>query len=309
MIRSDGDSWDIVTSVGATALGVAAMRAVETLKRNALIRDEYARHFVAATRVEAPFFSEIVEDGALRQDAEVDLFASYIGMRSRYFDDYLIAAGQSGIVQVVVLAAGLDARSHRLRWPAGTLVYELDLPKVLQFKRRVFQECGAAGSPLVRSAPVDLRADWPKVLRDAGFDPTQPTAWLAEGLIPYLPRSGRELLFARVADLSSRGSQIAGEDFAAGESSTTSVVDAMSQNGPLRKMLNVAAGRGERPSGLWFGGDRMDPARWFVGHGWQVADTTTRELFVRYGQTLHSTQSKLADALSEIPFFTAVLTA
>ena len=127
--------------------------------------------------------------------------AGYAASRTKWFDEFFIAAGAGGIDQAVILAAGLDARAWRLPWNAGSVVYEIDQPKVLAFKTETLHSRGAdpvdhATSPV----PVDLRHDWPKALREAGFDPSEPTAWAAEGLLPYLPADGQDLLFERIAE-------------------------------------------------------------------------------------------------------------
>ena len=46
-LRSHDDTWDIATSVGSTAVMVAAARAVETNRPDALIRDPYAKLLVS----------------------------------------------------------------------------------------------------------------------------------------------------------------------------------------------------------------------------------------------------------------------
>jgi len=119
----------------------------------------------------------------------------YQAVRTHYFDGYFDAAVRTGIRHVVILAAGLDSRAYRLNWPAGTTVFEIDQPKVLSYKTSTLDAHGAA--PKARRVPVaaDLRDDWPAALIAAGFDATQPTAWLAEGLLPYLPGDAQDRLF------------------------------------------------------------------------------------------------------------------
>jgi len=63
----------------------------------------------------------------------------------------------------VILAAGLDARSWRLPWPDqpdGTTVYELDQPRVLEFKLSTLTEHGAQPACNRVAVAVDLRHDW-----------------------------------------------------------------------------------------------------------------------------------------------------
>ena len=58
----------------------------------------------------------------------------YAASRTKWFDEFFIAAGANGIDQAVILAAGLDARGWRLPWVDDTVLYEIDQPKVLEFK-------------------------------------------------------------------------------------------------------------------------------------------------------------------------------
>src|SRR6201999_233894 len=217
MARTDNDSWEITESVGATALGVAGARAIETESDNPLISDPFARVFLNAAGdgmwnmfglSELP--PEVVEaepDVALRMQARVDYMAS----RTAFFDGFFLDAANTGVRQVVILAAGLDSRAWRLPWPDGTTVYELDQPKVLEFKASTLAEHGAKPTCNLVSVPVDLRHDWPAALRQAGFDPSAPSVWSAEGLMPYLPAAAQELLFERVQGLTAIGSRVAVE--------------------------------------------------------------------------------------------------
>src|ERR1700749_4952446 len=192
--RTDNDPWEITESVGATALGVAAARAAETEKENPLISDPFARVFLDAAGdgvwnwysggQELP--AELVEfepDLPLQMKSMVDYMAS----RTAFFDGFFLDAARAGISQVVILAAGLDSRSWRLPWPDGITVYELDQPKVLDFKLSTLTEHGSAPACNRIAVPVDLRHDWPAALQQAGFDASAPSAWSAEGLMPYLP--------------------------------------------------------------------------------------------------------------------------
>jgi methyltransferase (TIGR00027 family) len=62
-----------------------------------------------------------------------------------------------------------------------------------------------------REVAIDLRQDWPAALRAAGFDPTQRTAWLAEGLLMYLPAEAQDRLFTLIGELSPAGSRVSAE--------------------------------------------------------------------------------------------------
>jgi methyltransferase (TIGR00027 family) len=216
-LRSHDDTWDIATSVGTTAVMVAAARAAETDKPDPLIRDPYAKLLVskAGTGV-----WENMLDGSLLDKVEsIDPEAaavfqhmrSYQAVRTHFFDAHFAGAVAAGIRQVVILASGLDSRAYRLDWPAGTTVYEIDQPKVLAYKSATLAANGATPSADRHEVPIDLRQDWPAALIAAGFDPKAPTAWLAEGLLMYLPADAQDRLFAQITELSAPGSRIAAE--------------------------------------------------------------------------------------------------
>ncbi|MFF4409911.1 SAM-dependent methyltransferase [Streptomyces sp. NPDC001404] len=210
---STDQQWDIVSGIGITALAVAAARAVETSRPDALIQDPYAVRFVEEARPPVPMPTTAAEaeaDGARRYWPDT---STYIAVRTRAFDDFFQEAVAAGVTQAVVLAAGLDARAFRLPWPAGTVVYEIDQPLVLDFKLRVLREQGVAASCEHRPVAVDLRNDWATALEAAGFDRSRPTAWLAEGLLPYLPPEAEEELFQEIHRLSTPGSRFAVETF------------------------------------------------------------------------------------------------
>ena len=188
MARTDGDSWDLLNSVGATATAVAAQRAVATNRADPLISDPLAEPLLEA--LGADYYRQFAR-GELAGDAgdlgELRAMVDSIAVRTRYFDDFFLDAMNAGVRQAVILASGLDTRAYRLPWVAGSTVFEVDQPEVIEFKTATLSRLGVR--PPVRHRPlaVDLRNDWPAALRAAGFDPGAPAAWIAEGLLIYLP--------------------------------------------------------------------------------------------------------------------------
>ena len=216
-MRTDDDAWDITTSVGSTAVLVAAARAAETDSPNPLIRDPYARLLVegeGSTRWE-PILDGSLTDRLAAIDPEAaaifTYMQSYQAVRTHFFDSFFAESAAAGIRQFVILASGLDSRAYRLDWPAGCDVYEIDQPKVLQYEARVLAAHGVRPSVRSHEVPVDLRQDWPSVLKQRGFDPSEPTAWLAEGLLMYLPASAQNRLLALITASSAPGSRVAVE--------------------------------------------------------------------------------------------------
>lgn len=214
MTRTNRDSWDLASSVGATATMVAAARAAASRRPHPVINDPFAEPLVRAvgldlfTKVAAGEldFADIDDDAGFPR--MVDTFAA----RARFYDDYFAVAGGTGLRQVVIVASGLDARPYRLSWPAGTILYEIDQPEVIEFKTTTLAELGAVSVARHRPIGIDLRDDWPAALQRAGFDAAQPTAWLAEGvLIGFLPPEAEVRLLDHVTALSAVGSKFAGD--------------------------------------------------------------------------------------------------
>jgi methyltransferase (TIGR00027 family) len=217
-LRTHDDTWDIKTSVGSTAVMVAAARAVETERPDALIRDPYAKLLVEGANAGVLWEAMLDPDvtakiEALDEDSAAHLhhMRGYQAVRTHFFDTYFADAVAAGIRQIVILASGLDSRAYRLDWPAGTTVYEIDQPQVLDYKSSTLVENGVTPTADRREVAIDLRQDWPAALRAAGFDPTQRTAWLAEGLLMYLPAEAQDRLFTLVGELSPAGSRVSAE--------------------------------------------------------------------------------------------------
>ena len=209
-IRTESDSWDLATSVGATATMVAAQRALAS--DAGLIDDPFAAALVRAVGIDV--YARLVNgEIPVNDNTEFDpaRMARGMAVRTRFYDRFFVDATRSGIRQAVIVAAGLDARAYRLPWPHGTVVYEVDMPDVIDFKTSTLSKLGAEPTAERRTVAVDLRDDWPAALRAAGFDPQAPSAWSAEGLVVYLPPEAQDALFDNVTALSAPGSQLASE--------------------------------------------------------------------------------------------------
>jgi methyltransferase (TIGR00027 family) len=277
-LRTAGDSWAITELVGATALGVAAARAVESAGRNPLIRDDFAQTLVSSAgpawaRLADPELAWLDDDPHGQRAHRLGI--DYQAVRTHFFDEYFENAVSAGIRQVVILAAGLDSRAYRLDWAAGTAVYEIDQPKVLGYKTGILESHGAVPTARRRPVPVDLRDDWPAALAAAGFDRTQPTAWLAEGLLPYLPSDAQDRLFEMFTSLSAPGSQVAIEAF--GMNSRSNSQRWLRMRERLGLDVNVQALTYHEP-------DRSDAAQWLTDHGWQVNAVNNRDEMARLGR-------------------------
>jgi methyltransferase (TIGR00027 family) len=282
MARTHDDSWDITESVGTTALGVAMARAAESDCDCPLFIDRYAQLFVDAAMERGWDPSMMAE--------RLPFIGGYTAVRTKWLDEYFIAAGANGIEQAVILAAGLDARAWRLPWVEGSVVYEIDQPQVLAFKADTLATTGARPATRYQPVPIDLRADWPTALREAGFDPSTPTAWSAEGLLLFLPAAGQDLLFERIVTLSAPGSRIA--------------VDAPSRS--FFDPENLERRRQALPdaSDLWFIEDRTDLTQWLTERGWAVTAIEALQLMERYDRP---PEGELADLAPRSAFIEARL--
>jgi methyltransferase (TIGR00027 family) len=209
-IRSESDSWDLATSVGATATMVAANRALAT--QAGLIDDPYAAPLVLAVGIDV--YTRLVNGEIPVTDYsgfDPARMARGMAVRTRFYDDFFVDATRGGIRQAVIVAAGLDARAYRLPWSEGTVVYEVDMPDVIEFKTSTLSKLGAEPTAERRTVAVDLRDAWPAALQAAGFDPQAPSAWSAEGLVVYLPPEAQDALFGNITALSASKSQLASE--------------------------------------------------------------------------------------------------
>ncbi|MFD5943062.1 MULTISPECIES: class I SAM-dependent methyltransferase [Streptomyces] len=209
--RNDG-AEGVAGGVGATALLVAAARAIETHRPDSLAQDVFAEHFVLGAPASKgwPVRLREVPDGD--RNPLWGRFARYFGLRTRVLDDFLLRSVHAGNArQVVLLGAGLDSRAYRLAWPSGCVVFEIDRAEVLAFKHQVLDSLSAAPRATRVPVPTDLRADWAGALPAAGFDPAAPSVWLVEGLLFYLPPAAETYLIDTVDRLSTEGSALAFE--------------------------------------------------------------------------------------------------
>jgi methyltransferase (TIGR00027 family) len=282
--RTDSDSWDLASSVGATATMVAAARALASRDDEPLIIDPFAADLVRAVGVD--FFTRLVDGDIPLSALEGDgprLMADVIAVRTKFFDDFFVDAGTAGIRQVVILASGLDSRPYRLPWAAGTTVFEIDQPQVIAFKTTTMTSIGATPAAEHRAVSIDLRDDWPSALRRNGFDDSQPTAWSAEGLLVYLPPEAQDRLFDNITALSAPDSQLATEyhpDAGAAVAERTKAMGAQLQQHGFDVDL----------SQLFYAGERNAVADYLTGHGWQVSTRTRPEVFAGYGRVFPATE-------------------
>ena len=278
MARTDNDTWDLASSVGATATAVAASRALASKGPDPLINDPFAEGLVRAvgldvyTRMVNGEFTFTDDDPMFNQRR----MAEGMAVRTRYFDDFFTAATDGGLCQAVILASGLDTRAYRLAWPAGTVVFEVDQPQVIDFKTKTLADLGATPTADRRAVGIDLRDDWPTALRDSGFDISQPTAWIAEGLLVYLPPDAQDRLFDNITDLSAPGSRLATEHVPDMKVFSDERAQALAER-------QRQAGFDLDLSALIYHGERSHLIDYLAANDWQVTERTMPEMYAANG--------------------------
>jgi len=295
-MRSDNDTWDITTSVGQTALFVAASRALEANKPAPLVVDPYAEMFCRAVGGE---WADVLDGNAPENKLASEFgehFVDYQAARTRFFDTYFYEAADAGVRQIVIPAAGLDSRAYRLAWPSGTVVYELDQPQVLEFKRDVLCRSGESPTAERREIAVDLRDDWQGALLDSGFDATAPSAWLAEGLLVYLPAAAQQQLFSGIDGMSVSGSRVAVEEAS-----------------PMGETELEAARADERESGnegqffsLIYNEQHAPAVEWFGNRGWRSEAVRLTDYLREIGRPVPAPESEAGPMFADIGLVSAV---
>ena len=299
--RFDGDSWGLASSVGATATAVAARRALASKGPNPLIDDPFAEPLVNAVGVDA-FIQmmngkiEVAEDDPAFTPQRL---SEGMAVRTRFFDSFFLNAAEAGVRQAVILASGLDTRAYRLAWPAGTVLYEIDQPQVIEFKTRTLADLGAAPTVDRRAVGIDLRDDWVAALRGSGFDSTQPTAWTAEGLLGYLPPDAQDRLFDNITALSAPGSRI-------GTGYVPDIRDRAEKRGRELSERWRRMGLNLNWSDLVYAGERNDVVAYLTDRGWQTTVRTTPEMYTHNGFEFPTEPSLVA--FGDIRYVSATLT-
>ena len=280
MARTDNDTWDLASSVGATATMVAAARTMASRSPEPLIDDPFAEPLVRAVGID--FFTKVLDgDISLAQSDDPQFDPSRVidllAVRTKFFDEFFEhATATAGIRQAVILASGLDSRAYRLPWPEGTVVFEIDQQAVIDFKTGTLSALGAKPAAEHRPVAVDLRDDWPAALRANGFDDTQPAAWSAEGLLAYLPPDAQDRLFDEITALSAADSRLATEYHPQGSAFLAERNKLMARQWNDHELdLDL--------SKLMYHGERNPATDYLPARGWALTTQTRAELFAAYG--------------------------
>ena len=243
--------------VATTGLLVAALRAEESKQPKPLFDDPFA----------ASLAGDAGRAALVSYRAAVGSSIPIIEVRTRFFDEALSRAATDGIRQVVIVAAGMDARAYRLAGLAGCHVFELDQAEVLEYKQSVLRDIQPQANR--RAVPADLSRDFSGALKAAGFQSSAPSVWLVEGLLQYLDESAVLALFEQVSALSAPGSRLLYDVVG------RSLLEAPLLTHTLRMMHELGA--------PWlYGSD--DPAQLASKHGWSVVVTDPAEIGNQWGR-------------------------
>jgi len=246
------------------------MRARESVRDDPLFDDPYAAAFVAAAPpvfADGPTTDEDPELAGLEA-----AFEAAVSVRTRFYDEYLLAAARSGFRQVVLLGAGLDTRAFRLSWPPATQLFELDVPEVLAFKERVLAQAGAEPGCRRTIIATDLREEWQDALQTGGFRSNALTAWVAEGVLPYLSNDDTHRLLLNITQLSSSGTTLALDQPSIPDDSLLARAQAMPA------MENIAS--------MWQGGLAGTAIGWLRERGWAVEAIDSASLAAQYARNI-----------------------
>jgi methyltransferase (TIGR00027 family) len=284
MRREDNDSWDLLTGVGTTATGIAAARALASKGADSLISDPFARPLVEALGVD--YYLKMADgelEGEETDSFDLSVMADGIAVRTQFFDEFFLNATGTGLRQAVILASGLDTRAYRMQWPAGTTVFELDQPEVIDFKSRTLADMKATPTARLHSIGIDLRLDWPSALLTHGFDTSRPTAWIAEGLHGYLPAEAQDRFLDTITDLSATASRIA-IDWHPDLNITSNDRSREVSRSERQRSNGVDI---KDPSDMIYLGPRNNIGDYLRAQGWQIQTHTAEQRFAANNMTFH----------------------
>jgi methyltransferase (TIGR00027 family) len=252
-----------MSGVGLTSRWVAANRALETESPEPLYRDPFARELAGDAGFDVLYSMRSVMGSFTGPDP-------FLTVRTKFLDEALLSAvRESSLDQVVILAAGMDARAFRLAWPAGVTLFEVDRDDVFDHKEAVltrFQARPACDRRVVRK---DLALPWRAALVAAGFNPSRPAAFLAEGLLYYLDEVSVTALFETLRGLAAPSSWLA--------------LDAMSPEVLTSPYMADYLKRLEALGCPWKFG-MANPEAFMASQGWQASYVSPGEPEAHYGR-------------------------
>ncbi|GID29916.1 SAM-dependent methyltransferase [Paractinoplanes brasiliensis] len=289
---TDGREQLLKPGIGAKSLDGTFARALESQRADALIDDFLAAVFLRRGVTEGVLEPSVLdEDGrpldpGSRNTSAWFVRARHVGLRSWFGDRVIEEAVTSGVRQVVILAAGQDARAYRLIEEPDCVVFEVDQPEVTAFNSRAL--AGLDARPRCERRPVsaDLASDWRGPLVARGWQASRPTVWVIEGVLIYLPPDVREALFRDITALSAAGSYLSLDDAPLEE-----------LRGVQRVLDAPGAARDEHSPAMFDMRPRAASAQLLQSLGWQAQAITADALRTRHGLPGESSGNPLASIL------------
>lgn len=185
-------------AIAVTAKWVAAARALESQRTDALFHDPYASSLAGKEGLDWI-------NNQPTNEAQIAL-----AVRTRFLDDLIQRClNETAIRQVVILAAGLDSRAFRLPFPKGTKVFEVDQEGVLEYKNRILEQHHAKPTCERITISANLEFPWVDKLINTSFNSKEPAFWLIEGLLYYLDAAAVHSLLSTVSQIAVSGSWLA----------------------------------------------------------------------------------------------------
>lgn len=255
--------------VSFTAKVMAAVRAIESQRPDALFVDPFAEQLAGSDAIQA----------AIPKVEEYEkLGEPFVSVRTRFFDDFLTNCGD--IRQVVLLGAGLDTRAFRLNWAAKTHVYELDCSDVLHYKETVL--AGVHPRCVRHSICADLTQwHWSQLLLEQGYQSSEPSIWLLEGFLYYLNPTQAHNLLTTIENLTSAGSWFGAD------------------------VINEAILNGSDEWAKYWQSSCDRPELFFAKYGWQASAIQPGEEGACFGRYTHQFSDRSVAESPHIFFVTA----
>jgi methyltransferase (TIGR00027 family) len=131
-------------------------------------------------------------------------FRASILARARFIEDLVAEQAGQGVGQYVILGAGLDTFAQRRPEIASRMrIFEIDQPRMQEWKRRRLIETGYGIPDWLRLVPVDFEAgeSWLDALAASGFDRSKPAIVVSTGVSMYLTREANAATMRQIAAL------------------------------------------------------------------------------------------------------------
>ena len=200
-----------------TSIVVAALRAFGAREPDPTVRnpDWLAERMVMPVDLvlihDHPVASALAQEyTTARKNAEAAGMSNLLVVRTRYIDDRLKRAIESGVTQFVILGAGLDTRAYRFaKELEGKPIFEVDYHSTQELKKRRLKDIFGALPANVHFTEIDFKRDsLGEVLAAAGYRPTEKTFFLWEGVSMYLSTDAVQKTLRTISSYSTPGSSL-----------------------------------------------------------------------------------------------------